>query len=70
LSNGVCSALCDIDEERAETEGTGTAAQSPPEDACRGSCSSFIDVGGKLSTGPNRTDADDVEENVYARGKA
>ena len=80
VSEGVRNALLlrdmDDEEDRAETEGTGTAARSPRADACRGSWSGRTGVGGTTSTAPppppNRADeaeADDVEEKVRARGK-
>ena len=67
----------DEEEERAETEGTVTAARSPREDACRRSCSGHTGVGGTTtSTAPppppnlaDEAEAEDVEENVRARGK-
>ena|SRR6267378_4803979 len=71
VSDGVRSTLRDVDEERAETVGTGTAARSP-HDACRGSCKGLTGVDGTGSTDCNRAEAadvDDVKENVCARGK-
>lgn len=79
LSEGVRSAPLELDDDRVRalgTDGTGTAARSPvgrAETPCRGSCKGRGEEP-TPSTAPARAfevpEADDVDENVRARGKA
>ena len=80
LSEGVRSAPLELDDDRVRalgTDGTGTAARSPVGRAktpCRGSCKGRGEEPAPSTAVPARVcevpEADDVDENVRARGKA